>query len=85
MSILLRRFCFLAPKDFKIIRLSNLVILIVPDEGYYLIVSDEGYYLIVPDEGYYLIVSDEVYYLIVPDEDYRTVSESLKVFGNMAF
>ena len=35
--------------------LSNLSILSVPDEGYY--VPDEGYY--VPDEGYY-----------VPDEGY---------------
>ena len=47
-----------------IIWLSNISILNVPDEGYY--VPDEGYYL--PDEGYY--VPDEGYY--VPDEGYST-------------
>jgi hypothetical protein len=56
----------LLPK-LKIIWLSNIYILSVPDEGYY--VPDEGYY--VPDEGYY--VHDEGYY--VPDEGYsRNVS-----------
>ena len=39
----------LFPKIY-IIWLSNLSILSVPDEGYY--VPDEGYY--VPDEGYYV-------------------------------
>jgi hypothetical protein len=39
----------------KLIWLSNLSIVSVPDEGYY--VPDEGYY--VPDQGYY-----------VPDEGY---------------
>jgi S-adenosylmethionine hydrolase len=79
----LRIFCLLARKDFNIIRLSILVILIVPDEGYYLIVPDEGYYLIVPDEGYYLIVPDEGYYLIVPDEGKMTRLESLIILKSL--
>ena len=66
-DILFRPFGFIAPKDFYIIWLSNLPIMSVPDEGYY--VPDEGYY--VPDEGYY--VPDEGYY--VPDEGYYVPDE----------
>jgi hypothetical protein len=50
---------FLPPKDSKIISLSNILALIVPDEGYYSNVPDEGYYSNVPDEGYYSNVPDE--------------------------
>jgi annexin A7/11 len=58
--------------------LSNISILNVPDEGYY--VPDEGYY--VPDEGYYVpdegyYVSDEGYY--VPDEGYYVPDEGYYV------
>jgi hypothetical protein len=42
----------LAPKDFKIIWLSNILALIVPDEGYSRNVLAEGYSRNVPDEGY---------------------------------
>jgi hypothetical protein len=57
----LRLFGFLAPKHFKIIWLSNLSILSVPDEGYSRNVPDEGYSRNVPDEGYSRNVPDEGY------------------------
>jgi hypothetical protein len=47
-----RSFNFLAPKYFKIVWLSNILALSVPDEGYSRNVHDEGYSRNVPDEGY---------------------------------
>jgi hypothetical protein len=44
LSILFRHIAFIASKHFKIICLSNLLILIIPDEGYFCIVPDEGYF-----------------------------------------
>ena len=66
MTILFRLFGFIAPNTLNY-WISNLSILSVPDEGYY--VPDGGYY--VPDEGYY--VPDEGYY--VPDEGYYVPDE----------
>jgi hypothetical protein len=73
LALLIRPLGFIAPKTLKIIWLSNLSTLSVPDEGYSnlltLSVPDEGYSnlltLSVPDEGYSnlltLSVSDEGY------------------------
>jgi hypothetical protein len=66
LTILFRLFGFIAPNTLNY-WISNLSILSVPDEGYY--VPDGGYY--VPDEGYY--VPDEGYY--VPDEGYYVPDE----------
>jgi hypothetical protein len=43
LAILFRVFGFLAHKDFKIIWLSNILALIVPDEGYSRNVPAEGF------------------------------------------
>ena len=51
--ILLRAFGFLAPKDCKIIWLSDILALSISDEGYSLSISDEGYSLSISDEGYF--------------------------------
>ena len=72
-----RSFNFLAPKYFKIVWLSNILALSVPDEGYSRNVHDEGYSRNVPDEGYwtYLMkVIERTWWrlLNVPDEGYWT-------------
>jgi hypothetical protein len=84
LAILFRPFGFIAPKTL-IIWLSNLSILSVPNEGYY--VPDEGYYVpyegyYVPDEGYY--VPDDGYY--VPDDGYsKNASRALILISTFLF
>ena len=76
MTILFRPFGLLPPKDFKIIWLSNLFTMNVPDEGYSNLftmnVPDEGYSNLftmnLPDEGY-----SNLFTMNVPDEGYSNL------------
>jgi hypothetical protein len=59
LAILFRPF---TPNDFYIIWLSILLIISIPDDGYYRNIPDDGYYRNIPDDGYYRNIPDDGYF-----------------------